>query len=114
MQFRTTGLDGIWLIEPVSARDARGFFARTFCVREYAEYGLETNFVQHSVSHSNCRGTVRGMHFQRNPHAEVKVVSCLKGAIWDVVVDLRLRLPQLLPLGGVRTYRSEPTPTLYY
>jgi dTDP-4-dehydrorhamnose 3,5-epimerase len=69
--------------------DDRGYFARTFCVREYADHGLETRFVQHNTSYSSVRGTLRGMHFQRAPHGEVKVVSCLKGAIWDVIIDLR-------------------------
>lgn len=89
MRFSKTGLDGAWLAEPVPARDERGFFARTFCVREYGEHGLETGFVQHSVSQSIARGTLRGLHFQREPHSEVKIVHCLKGAIWDVIVDLR-------------------------
>jgi dTDP-4-dehydrorhamnose 3,5-epimerase len=89
MRFEETDLPGVWLIDPVPARDERGFFARTFCTREYAERGLVAGFVQHSTSHSSRCGTLRGMHFQRAPHQEIKVVSCLKGAIWDVVVDLR-------------------------
>ena len=66
-----------------------GFFARTLCVHEDAEHGLTTSFVQNSTSHSTARGTLPGMHCQRVPHAEVKVVSCLSGAIWDVIIDLR-------------------------
>src|SRR5262249_55615219 len=62
---------------------------RTFCMREFEERGLESRFVQHSTSCSARRGTIRGMHFQRAPHGEVKVVSCRRGAIWDVIVDLR-------------------------
>ena len=89
MRFRDTELCGAWLIEPVPAHDERGFFARTFCEREFAERGLATNFVQNSTSYSIACGTLRGMHYQRAPHGEVKVVSCLKGAIWDVIVDLR-------------------------
>jgi dTDP-4-dehydrorhamnose 3,5-epimerase len=89
MRFSGTELEGAWLIEPVPLRDERGFFARTFCAAEYAAHGLETQFVQHSTSHSTVRGTLRGMHFQREPQAEVKVVSCLKGAILDVIIDLR-------------------------
>jgi dTDP-4-dehydrorhamnose 3,5-epimerase len=89
MRFHETELAGAWLIEPVPAHDDRGFFARTFCVREYAERGLATSFVQNSTSHSVACGTLRGMHYQRAPHGEVKVVSCLKGAIWDVIIDLR-------------------------
>ena len=93
MRFEETNLCGAWLIEPEPAHDERGFFARTFCVREYGERGLTTQFVQNSTSHSNARGTLRGMHFQRAPHAEVKVVSCLQGALWDVIIDLRPESP---------------------
>jgi dTDP-4-dehydrorhamnose 3,5-epimerase len=93
MRFEETNLCGAWLIEPAPAHDERGFFARTFCAREYGERGLTTQFVQNSTSHSNARGTLRGMHFQRAPHAEVKVVSCLKGALWDVIIDLRPESP---------------------
>lgn len=93
MRFQETRLCGAWLIEPEPQRDERGFFARTFCAREYAERSLATRFVQNSTSHSVARGTLRGMHFQRAPHGEVKVVSCLRGAIWDVIVDLRPESP---------------------
>jgi dTDP-4-dehydrorhamnose 3,5-epimerase len=89
MRFHETKLCGAWLIEPVPHQDDRGFFARTFCVREYAELGLATSFVQNSTSHSVARGTLRGMHYQRAPHGEVKVVTCLHGAVWDVIIDLR-------------------------
>jgi dTDP-4-dehydrorhamnose 3,5-epimerase len=88
MQFTKTDLEGAWLIEPAPMRDARGWFARTFCEQEFAANGLETRFVQHSTSQNERKGTLRGMHFQRPPHAEVKLVRCLKGAVLDVVVDL--------------------------
>jgi len=93
MRFEETKLCGAWLIEAEPAHDQRGFFARTFCVREYAERGLVTGFVQHSTSYSQETGTLRGMHFQRAPRGEVKVVSCLRGAIWDVIIDLRPESP---------------------
>ena len=89
MRFETTTLPGAWLVRPEPVTDERGFFERTFCMREYEQHGLQNVFVQHSVSCSLRRGTVRGMHFQRPPHAEVKIVTCLKGAIWDVIIDLR-------------------------
>jgi len=89
MKFSKTGISKLWLIEPVPHRDARGFFARTFCEEEFAAYRLETRFVQHSISYSKVRGTLRGLHFQRPPHTETKLVGCYKGTIWDVVVDLR-------------------------
>ena len=93
MQFDETSLAGVWLIEPAPIYDQRGFFARTFCARSFAEHGLEADFVQHSTSYSAKGGTLRGMHFQRAPHAETKIVCCLRGAMWDVVVDLRVGSP---------------------
>jgi dTDP-4-dehydrorhamnose 3,5-epimerase len=89
MRFETTGLDGAWLVHLEPIQDSRGFFARTFCVNEFRAHGLETDFPQHSISRSFNKGTVRGMHFQREPHAEVKLVRCLSGAIWDAIIDLR-------------------------
>jgi dTDP-4-dehydrorhamnose 3,5-epimerase len=89
MRFTETILSGAYLVELTPARDSRGFFARTFCIREFGELGLETNFVQLSLSQSAVKGTLRGMHFQQGPHGETKLVACRKGAIWDVIVDLR-------------------------
>jgi dTDP-4-dehydrorhamnose 3,5-epimerase len=89
MRFERTNLEGAWLINLDPARDARGFFARTFSVDEFAARGLETSFPQHSISYSAHSGTLRGMHFQREPHSEVKLVRCAKGAIWDVIIDIR-------------------------
>jgi dTDP-4-dehydrorhamnose 3,5-epimerase len=89
MRFEESTLAGACLVTSEPACDERGFFTRTFCVREFAERGLETIFVQHSTSYNIKRGTLRGMHFQRPPHDEVKLVSCLKGAIQDVIIDLR-------------------------
>ena len=89
MRFDATELDGAWLIGLEPAGDHRGFFARTFCTREFVARGLETIFVQHSTSYSTERGTIRSMHFQCEPAAEVKIVSCVRGVIFDVIVDLR-------------------------
>jgi dTDP-4-dehydrorhamnose 3,5-epimerase len=93
MRFLETKLRDAWLLEPEPIRDERGYFARTFCARAFAERGLETHFVQHSRSYSARKGTLRGMHFQTPPHSEVKIVSCLAGAIYDVIVDLRPASP---------------------
>lgn len=93
MRFTKTQLADAFVIDLEPRGDDRGFFARTFCIQEFAVHGLETNFVQHSTSHSRAAGTLRGMHFQRTPHAEVKVVRCRKGAIWDVIIDLRSDSP---------------------
>jgi dTDP-4-dehydrorhamnose 3,5-epimerase len=93
MRFETTGLNGAWLIQLEPTHDSRGFFARTFCADEFRAHGLETDFPQHSVSFSSRKGTVRGMHFQREPHSEVKLVRCLSGTIWDVIIDIRPQSP---------------------
>lgn len=93
MRFLNINLDGARLIDLEPVRDERGFFARTFCVKELAAQNLETNFVQHSLSYSRARGTLRGMHFQAAPHSEIKVVDCVKGAIWDVIIDIRPHSP---------------------
>ena len=89
MRFVRTKLRDAFLLVPEPARDDRGFFERTYCEREFAAHGVDCRFVQHSRSVSRHRGTVRGMHFQRHPHEEAKVVSCGRGSIIDVIVDLR-------------------------
>ena len=93
MRFRATQLKDVRLIELEPARDGRGSFARTFCAREMAAAGLATQFVQASYSHTDRAGTVRGMHFQRAPHEEVKLIRCIAGAIYDVLVDIRPASP---------------------
>jgi dTDP-4-dehydrorhamnose 3,5-epimerase len=93
VQFHPTTLRDAWLVQLEPARDRRGFFARTFCVEEFAARGLETNYPQHSISYSARRGTLRGMHYQRDPHGEAKLVRCVKGAIWDVIIDIRPASP---------------------
>jgi len=96
MQFRLTTLAGVRLIDLEPARDERGFFARRFCTEEFAAEGLETRFVQHSLSYTARPGSVRGMHYQRRPHEEVKLLHCSKGAIYDVLIDLRPSSPTYL------------------
>ena len=89
MQFLPTIFEGAWTIALSELADERGFFARTFCAETLRKRGLEQHFPQHSMSQSARRGTVRGMHVQRAPHTEVKLVRCLRGAVFDVLVDLR-------------------------
>ena len=93
MRFEQTNLDGAYLVHSEPTQDHRGFFARTFCVKEFGALGLETSFPQHSISYSHRKGTVRGMHFQRAPHGETKLVRCLTGLIFDVIIDLRPESP---------------------
>lgn len=89
MKFIATELGGAYLIELERMEDERGFFARTFCRDEFAAHGLRPTFVQCNVSFNARRGTVRGMHFQEKPHEEAKLVRCTRGAIYDVILDLR-------------------------
>jgi dTDP-4-dehydrorhamnose 3,5-epimerase len=89
MTFEETAISGVWLIELERREDSRGFFARTFCEREFAGHGLLTYFPQSNLSANRQRGTLRGMHFQNEPKPEVKLVRCIRGAIYDVVLDLR-------------------------
>ncbi|MGB7768520.1 MAG: dTDP-4-dehydrorhamnose 3,5-epimerase [Verrucomicrobiia bacterium] len=89
MRFETTKLSGAFIVEPERHEDSRGFFARTFCAREFAGRGLASVFVQSSVSFNRQRGTLRGLHYQLPPACEVKLVRCTAGAIYDVIVDLR-------------------------
>ena len=100
MRFHPSSLSGPMLVEPEPIWDQRGFFTRTFCVSEFADHGLATSFVQHSMSYSQHRHTLRGMHFQNPPHAEVKLVSCIAGSIYDVIVDLRPQSPSYLKWEG--------------
>jgi dTDP-4-dehydrorhamnose 3,5-epimerase len=89
MKFHPTPLLGAHIIELERRGDDRGFFARCFCEREFAEAGLETRFVQVNNSLSSKKGTLRGLHYQLAPAAEVKLVRCVRGALWDAIVDLR-------------------------
>jgi dTDP-4-dehydrorhamnose 3,5-epimerase len=89
MRFLSTSLPGVTILEPERHADPRGYFARTWCVRELAEHGLDPALSQCSVSFNHRRGTLRGLHYQIPPHAEVKLVRCVRGALFDVAVDLR-------------------------
>lgn len=89
MLFRKTKLPGVLEIHIESKPDERGFFARTWCQKEFESQGLNDRLVQSSLSFNKRRGTLRGMHYQAAPYAEAKLVRCTKGAIYDVVLDLR-------------------------
>lgn len=97
MIFTETPLRGAFLVDLEQHRDDRGFFARTFCRREFEKHGLNPDVVQCNVSWNARAGTLRGMHFQKPPAMEAKLVRCVRGAIHDVIVDLR---------PGSETYRS--------
>ena len=89
MIFEPLPLAGAYRIRLAPAVDDRGFFARRFCARTFAGRGLETDFVERSISFNRRRGTLRGLHIQAPPHIETKIVRCTRGAVFDVIVDLR-------------------------
>ena len=89
MRFTETELDGSFVVELDRHTDERGFFARIWCREELAELGLTSDLSQCSISRNALAGTLRGMHFQRHPHEEAKLVRCTSGAIYDVIIDLR-------------------------
>jgi dTDP-4-dehydrorhamnose 3,5-epimerase len=93
MIFAEVALPGVWVVTPELREDVRGFFARTWCEREARDAGLNERWVQSSLSYTKTRGTLRGLHFQRAPYEEVKLVRCTAGAIFDVVLDLRRESP---------------------
>ena len=93
MKFTELALKGAYIIDLERREDSRGFFARSWCRKEFGEHGLCEEFVQSNVAFSTKKGTVRGMHYQIAPHQEVKVVRCTMGSIYDVIIDLRSGSP---------------------
>lgn len=93
MIFTETQLKGAYIIDLKRIEDARGFFARGFCQNEFKQFNLNPNLVQLNIGFSHVKGTVRGMHFQKAPWTEAKLVRCTKGAIFDVIIDLRPASP---------------------
>ena len=89
MRFFETPLAGAWVLELELLEDERGYFARTFCSDEFGAHGLNPRVVQCNVSFNRKRGTLRGLHYQIAPHEEAKLVRCTRGALFDVIVDLR-------------------------
>lgn len=102
MKFVKTPLQGVHVVELEQREDSRGFLARVFCEREFAAAGLESRFPQINNSGSRRKGTLRGLHFQAPPHAEVKLMRVIRGAIFDVVVDVRRGSPSFGRWFGVR------------
>lgn len=93
MIFTQSPLSGAYLIDLEKKGDDRGFFARYYCEKEFAAHNLNTQWAQVNNSLSVVKGTIRGLHFQHPPHAEVKLIRCLTGSIWDVIVDIRKNSP---------------------
>lgn len=93
MQFHETHLPGLLIVEADRIGDDRGFFARLYCQREFATQGIAVDFVQINNSFSQRAGTLRGLHYQVPPHAEAKLVRCVRGSVWDCAIDLRTDSP---------------------
>jgi len=91
--FAETSLNGSYVIDVERHEDERGFFARSWCAREFAAHGLDADFKQCNISFNRKRGTLRGMHFQANPFEEARLVRCTRGRIHDVIIDLRPSSP---------------------
>ncbi len=101
MRFVPSPLPGVYVIEPERHADERGYFARTWCAEELAAQGLESGLAQSSVSFNQRKGTLRGLHYQAPPFAEVKLVRCVRGALFDVAVDLRPDSPSFRKWFGI-------------
>jgi dTDP-4-dehydrorhamnose 3,5-epimerase len=100
--FQPTSLPGAYVIEPERREDVRGYFARTFCEKEFSDHGLDPRISQCSVSFNRRKGTLRGMHYQIAPYEEVKLVRCTRGAIYDAIIDLRPGSPAYKKWFGLR------------
>ena len=115
MEFTETPLKGACVVRLRKIEDERGYFARAWCCDEFVQQGLAPAMVQLNVGFSHRRGTVRGMHYQLAPHAEAKFIRCTRGAIYDVIIDLRERSPtfgrwyglELAPDNGLMLYAPE-------
>lgn len=101
MIFTETNLPGAYIIELRPSHDERGFFARSWCQREFAARGLKTEVRQCNISFNKQKGTLRGMHYQAKPHEEAKLVTCIRGAVHDVIIDLRSNSPTFKQWLGV-------------
>jgi dTDP-4-dehydrorhamnose 3,5-epimerase len=106
MIFTKTALAGATIVDVERREDERGYFGRTYCEQEFQAHGLPAHMVQSNVSVTHRAGTMRGMHYQLAPHAEDKLVRCVRGAIWDVIVDIRPESPTYCQWTGVELSES--------
>jgi dTDP-4-dehydrorhamnose 3,5-epimerase len=109
VRFTPTPVEGVVVVEVEKIRDDRGFFARAWCRDEFAQHGLTADWAQVNVGRSDRAGTLRGMHYQREPHAEAKLVRCTAGAVYDVALDLRPSSPSFRKWMGVELDAREHT-----
>ena len=101
MKFTPGTIDGLWVIDLEPIVDHRGFFARSWCRKEFADHGMEAEWEQSNLQFSPAAGTMRGLHFQRPPHEEAKLVRCTKGRAFDAAVDLRPDSPTFRQWFGI-------------
>ena len=101
MIFHETKLRGAFIVELDRKEDHRGFFARAFCAKEFEHHGIHPKVAQANMSYNHSKGTLRGMHYQVPPASEPKFVRCVRGAIWDVIIDMRPESPTYLQHIGV-------------
>src|SRR5262245_37457363 len=113
MIFQETRLKGAYIIELEPIEDETGFFAPTFCRKEFEKHGLNPGFVQCNVSYNRRKGTLRGMHYQAAPFSEAKIVTCLFGAIYDVIIDLRVESPTYREWLAIELTTRRPRRMLY-
>lgn len=93
MEFKATILKGSFVVDLSKLEDERGFFARAFCNEEFKNEGLVSEIVQANISFNKLKGTLRGMHYQKTPYQETKFIRCIKGSIFDIIIDLRKESP---------------------
>jgi dTDP-4-dehydrorhamnose 3,5-epimerase len=110
--FTETKLKGAFILDVQRYEDARGFFGRSFCQQEFEKHGLNPRFVQANVSYNRKRGTLRGLHYQIAPHREAKLIRCTRGALYDVIVDLRKDSPTYKQWAGAEL--TEANRRLFY
>ncbi len=101
MIFTETKLKGVYIVEINKIKDERGFFGRSWCRKEMEEHGLKGDVVQSNTSFNKTKGTIRGLHYQKHPYEETKFMRCTKGAIYEVIIDLRKESPTFLEWIGV-------------
>lgn len=107
MKFTELNLSGAYLIEFDEHIDERGAFLRQFCTKEFNQIGIDFNICQCNISKNNKKNTIRGMHYQKEPYSEAKIVSCIKGKLYDVFVDLREDSPTYLKWDSVELYEND-------
>lgn len=109
MKFTEGTIAGLMVVDLEPIEDHRGFFARSWCEKEFAEHGLVGEWLQSNIQYSPQAGTMRGLHYQLPPHSEIKLARCTRGAVFDVAVDLRPDSPTFLNWSGVELNADERT-----